>query len=110
MFTARRKQAPVMRKSGFGAHLTAEGNFTPGGFLLQGVEHQIEIISRHWQDGDAMHYLVMVPINSVYELIFNYQAKRWSLKDLIRNPGSGFKTRSTQVKFPLCASARIVAL
>ncbi len=64
-----------------------EGNFTPDGFLLHGVEHPIEIISRHWQDGDAMHYLVMVPIDSIYELIFNYQAKRWYLKDLNQKPG-----------------------
>ena len=64
-----------------------EGNLTPSGFFYQGVKHKVEVISRHWQVGDNTHYLVMVPVNRVFELIFKNQEKRWQLRDFNLKPG-----------------------
>jgi PncC family amidohydrolase len=62
------------------------GNLTPKGFIYQDKEYEIQMISRKWQFDDDLHFLVMVPINRVYELIFKSQEKRWVLRNLNSKP------------------------
>lgn len=54
-----------------------DGNMIPTDFSLGGVKYRIDSIGRQWVRGKRRHFLVMVPIDKVYELIYEPQGGRW---------------------------------
>ena len=56
------------------------GNMLPTDFSLGGVKYRIDSIGRQWIRSNRRHFLVMVPIDKVYELIFDPQEGRWFLR------------------------------
>jgi len=56
------------------------GEIQPTGFSSRGVNHRIDSIGRQWEKDGCRHFLVMVPIDKIYELIFNRGEMRWYLR------------------------------
>lgn len=63
------------------ANFDNNGDITPTRFSFRGVKQQIDSVGRQWEKEGAIHFLVMVPIDQVYELIFDQQDMRWYLID-----------------------------
>ena len=59
------------------AEFDIEGNVFPISFTLKGVKHSIDTIGRKWQDEKGNHFLVMVPSERVYELLFEPKVMCW---------------------------------
>ncbi len=57
------------------------GEIQPTGFSSKGVKHRVDSVGRQWEKDGFRHFLVMVPIDKVYELIFNPQDMRWYLRN-----------------------------
>jgi PncC family amidohydrolase len=56
------------------------GEIKPTGFSSSGVKYQVDTVGRQWEEDGCRHFLVMVPIDKIYELIFNRQEMRWYLR------------------------------
>lgn len=59
------------------AEFDIEGNVFPISFTLKGVQYSIDTIGRKWQDEKGNHFLVMVPSERVYELLFALKEMCW---------------------------------
>ena len=62
------------------ARFDQEGNLTPVSFSWQARQYRVESIGRRWEDEAGQHFMVMVPGEQVYELIFITGEMRWRLK------------------------------
>jgi PncC family amidohydrolase len=63
------------------------GEIQPTGFSSSGEKYKIDTVGRQWEKDGCRHFLVMVPIDKIYELIFNQGEMRWYLKNP-NQPGS----------------------
>ncbi len=59
------------------AEFDIEGNVFPISFTLKGVQYSIDAIGRKWQDENGNHFLVMVPSERVYELLYVPKEMCW---------------------------------
>ena len=87
---------------GVTAQFDIEGEIFPISFTLKGVQYSIDAVGRKWQDKKGNHYLVMVPSERVFELLFvperhpkkNYPSLARSscatIGSSLRNKGAGF--------------------
>jgi hypothetical protein len=62
---------------GVTAQFDIEGDIVPISFILKGVQYSIEAVGRKWQDEKGNHFLVMVPSERVYELLFAPNEMCW---------------------------------
>ena len=62
------------------ARFAPDGKITPLRFTWNGDIYAVTATGRRWQDEAGGHFLVMVPGDRVYELVFNAAEARWYLK------------------------------
>jgi len=62
---------------GVTAQFDIEGEVSPISFTLKGVQYSIDAVGRKWQDKKGNHYLVMVPSERVFELLFVPEEMCW---------------------------------
>ena len=62
---------------GVTAQFDIEGDVFPISFTLKGVQYSIDAIGRKWQDEKGNHFLVMVPSERLYELLFVPKEMCW---------------------------------
>ena len=56
------------------------GNIKPLSFIRKGISHPVDSIGRQWEDNTGRHYLVMVPIERIFELLFVPTELRWYIR------------------------------
>ena len=59
------------------AQFDIEGDVFPISFTLKGMQYSINVVGRKWQDEKGNHFLVMVPSERVYELLFVPKKMCW---------------------------------
>ena len=59
------------------AQFDIEGDVFPISFTKEGVQYSIDDIGRKWQDENGNHFLVMVPSERVYELLYVPKEMCW---------------------------------
>ena len=62
------------------ARFDKDGHLTPLSFTRQGRTYPLDSGGRRWQDDAGQHFLVMVPGEQVFELLFDPATLRWSLQ------------------------------
>ncbi len=70
---------------GVEARFYRDSQVTPLRFSWQGREYQVDSCGRRWKDEAGLHFMVMIPGERVYELIFAPDEMRWYLKNPGRN-------------------------
>ena len=70
------------------ANFNRDGNLIPLEFIWKGKTYPVISIGRHWKDEKGIHILVMVPDETVYELVFSPQEISWFLNPRHRHVSS----------------------
>ncbi len=71
------------------ARFNEQGQIDPLSFLRAGRSYHIDTIGRRWEDESGQHFLVMVPLERVCELLYVINESRWYLKRTGLNRLSG---------------------
>lgn len=61
------------------AHFDQDGNIRPIRFYWQGEDYPVASSGRTWQDKSGQHFLVMLPDDRVFELVYKLDNNRWFL-------------------------------
>ena len=61
------------------AHFDRDGKIVPVRFFWRGEDYPVSSTGRSWQDESGQHYLVMLPDDRVFELIYQPDSFRWYL-------------------------------
>ncbi len=77
-----------MEKIEVTARFDRDGKITPLSFTWRGQKYPVDSTGRSWVDETGQHFLVMVPGERVYELVFLPAEIHWYLKHL--SPEHGF--------------------
>jgi hypothetical protein len=67
---------------------TEDGQITPLQVVWKGQSYPINQVGRRWQDALGDHFLVMIPVEKVVELLFSNNESRWYLNDPVRGSRS----------------------
>jgi len=62
------------------ARFESPGKITPLRFNWRGNEYPVVSCGRHWEDEVGHHFLVMVPNEKIYELLFSIDEINWYIK------------------------------
>lgn len=62
------------------ARFDHDGNLTPLRFTWRGSEYRISSTGRIWEDEAGRHFMVMVPGEQIYELLFVPNEMLWHIK------------------------------
>jgi len=62
------------------ARFNEQGQIDPLSFLRAGRSYHVDTIGRRWEDEAGQHFLVMVPLERVFELLYVASDSRWYLK------------------------------
>jgi hypothetical protein len=57
-----------------------EGQIEPLRFTWKGYDYPVTSTGRRWEDEQGMHILIMVPGDTVYEILFVPAEIRWYLR------------------------------
>ncbi len=63
------------------ARFGADGQVTPVQVIWKGRSYPVNQGGRRWQDTAGDHFLVMIPVEKVVELLFVPGEKRWYLQE-----------------------------
>jgi hypothetical protein len=59
------------------ANFSIDGNLIPLEFIREGKTYPVISTGRHWEDEKGIHILVMVPDETVHELVFSPREISW---------------------------------
>lgn len=59
------------------ARFNEQGQIEPLSFMRRGRIYPIDRVGRRWEDESGKHFMVMTPIERVFELIFEPGSLRW---------------------------------
>ena len=62
------------------ARFNEQGQIDPLSFILAGRSYLVDTIGRRWEDESGQHFLVLVPLERVFELLYVINESRWYLK------------------------------
>lgn len=62
------------------ARFESDGSLQPIAFEWQGQRFEIESHGRQWEEHGMQHFLVMVPRNQVFELVYHKEESLWRLE------------------------------
>lgn len=69
-----------MESIGVIARFNEQGQVDPLSFMRAGRSYHVDTVGKRWEDESGQHYLVMVPLERVFELLFVRNENRWYLK------------------------------
>jgi hypothetical protein len=72
-----------MEKIEVTARFGMDGQVFPLQFVWEGRTYRIDSIGRRWEAGGSLHFLVMVPSNEVYELVYQPLSRLWRIKPIL---------------------------
>lgn len=72
-----------MEKIEVTARFGQDGQIFPLRFVWEGRTYRIDSIGRQWETGGSLHFLVMVPTNEVYELVYQPLSRLWRIKPML---------------------------
>ncbi len=61
------------------ARFASDGQITPLQMVWNGQTYPVNQVGRRWQDATGEHFLVMIPVEKVVELIFVAGQSHWYL-------------------------------
>lgn len=61
------------------ARFSEDGQITPLQIIQTGHTYPVNQVGRRWQDATGEHFLVMIPVERVVELLFVPGESRWYL-------------------------------
>ncbi|OGO33340.1 MAG: hypothetical protein A2Z16_10500 [Chloroflexi bacterium RBG_16_54_18] len=62
------------------ARFNEQCQIDPLSFKREGRNYHVDAIGRRWEDDSGQHFLVMVPLERVFELLYVKSESRWYLK------------------------------
>jgi len=62
------------------ARFDLQGKIIPVSFTWKERKYSVDSTGRRWDDKNGLHILVMVPIDRVFELVFDPEVGIWFLK------------------------------
>jgi hypothetical protein len=62
------------------ARFNEQGQIEPLSFMRAGRSYHVDSVGRRWENDAGQHFLVMVPLERVFELVFMTTVGRWYLK------------------------------
>ena len=62
------------------ARFNEQGQIDPVSFIRAGRSYHVDSVGRRWEDDFGQHFLVMVPFERVFELLYVRPESRWYLK------------------------------
>jgi hypothetical protein len=62
------------------ARFNERGQIEPLSFIQAGRNYHVDTVGRRWDDDSGQHFLVMAPLERVFELLYVKSESRWYLK------------------------------
>jgi hypothetical protein len=69
-----------MEKIEVTARFGLDGQVYPLRFIWENRTYRIDSIGRQWEADGGVHFLVMTPMNEVYELLYLPVSRMWRIK------------------------------